>query len=60
MLTSAPGPMTTAALREQLSADLARPVVIETVYRGLSLLADRGQVLRVPTRGRHTQWAISA
>ena len=59
ILAQATAPMTTAELREHLSTRLARPIVIEPVYRNLCVLADRGEVQRVPTRGRHTQWSLS-
>ncbi len=59
-LATAPAPMTTAELREQLSAQLGRPIVIEKIYRALVILADRDEIRRVPTRGRNTQWACTA
>lgn len=56
-LAAAPAPMPTAELREHLGTQLGRPIVIEKIYRALVILADRGEIHRVPTRGRNTQWA---
>ncbi|NTY62100.1 hypothetical protein [Mycolicibacterium sphagni] len=56
-LAAAPAPMTTAELREHLDTQLGRPIVIEKIYRALVILAGRGEIHRVPTRGRNTQWA---
>ena len=59
-LAAAPAPMTTTELREHLSTRLGRPIVIEKIYRALTILADRGEIHRVPTPGRNTQWSCTS
>ncbi|WP_102141368.1 Fur family transcriptional regulator [Mycobacterium hubeiense] len=48
--------MTTAELREHIGDG----VVIEAVYRGLTVLERRGQVRRQRNSGRHVHWTLAA
>lgn len=60
VLQAADGPLTTAQLRDRISTSLGRTVVIETVYRALAILADRGAVRRTArSQGRHTRWVVA-
>ena len=60
VLQEADSPLTTAQLRDQISSALGRPVVIETVYRALAILADCGAVYRAArSPGRHTHWLVT-
>lgn len=60
VLRAAGTPLTTAQVREQISTSLDRTVVIETVYRALVILADRGAVYRAArSQGRHTHWLVT-
>jgi Fe2+ or Zn2+ uptake regulation protein len=53
-LTRARRSMTTAQLREHTEQHFRQPIVIETVYRSLTVLERRGDVRRRNTSGRHT------
>lgn len=52
-------PVTTAALRDRLDTDgESACLTIETVYRNLALLCNRGQVRRIHTGGRDVSWVL--
>ncbi|PIB77317.1 transcriptional repressor [Mycobacterium celatum] len=52
--------LTTAQLREHTEEHFRQPIVIETVYRSLTVLGRRGDVKRRNTSGRHTHWVRSS
>jgi Fe2+ or Zn2+ uptake regulation protein len=60
ILSTANSPMTTSALLTELASrntSCARPIVVEQVYRGLRILADKGVVQRVNGHpGRAAHW----
>lgn len=62
-LTAADQPVPTSVLLAKLNSGntfAGRPIVIEQVYRGLSILANHGLVRRVPGHpGRSTRWALT-
>lgn len=49
-------PMTTAELRDHLHEHHRSPVVIETVYRNLTVLQRRDEIERRPGPGRDACW----
>lgn len=49
--------MTTAQLRDDLHAHFPAPVVIESVYRNLTVLERRGHVERQKLKGRDAHWS---
>ncbi|OMC31261.1 Fur family transcriptional regulator [Mycobacterium sp. GA-1841] len=51
------GPMTTAQLRDDIHEHLRAPVVIEAVYRNLTVLERRGDVERRKLSGRDAHWS---
>lgn len=55
-LEDARGPMTTAQLRQHVQEQLGQPVVIESVYRNLTVLERRGEVRRDKPSGRNIRW----
>ncbi len=56
ILQDADRPMTTSELRDHLHAHCASRVVIETVYRNLTVLQRRDEVERRPGPGRDAFW----
>ncbi|MDV3126083.1 Fur family transcriptional regulator [Mycobacterium sp. 21AC1] len=56
-LDDARGPMTTAQLRDHVQQRFGQPVVIEAVYRNLTVLERRGDVRRHKGPGRDAHWA---
>jgi Fe2+ or Zn2+ uptake regulation protein len=56
ILQDADRPMTTSELRDHLHAHCASRVVIETVYRNLTVLLHRDEVERRPGAGRDACW----
>lgn len=56
-LEDARGPMTTAQLRDHVHQRFGEPVVIEAVYRNLTVLERRGDVRRHKVPGRDAHWA---
>ncbi|MEE6166662.1 MULTISPECIES: Fur family transcriptional regulator [unclassified Mycolicibacterium] len=48
--------MTTAELRDHVHEHFAEPVVIEAVYRNLTVLERRGDVRRCDGPGRDAYW----
>ncbi|MBU9762513.1 Fur family transcriptional regulator [Mycobacterium sp. TNTM28] len=53
-------PMTTAQLRDDMHAHFHAPVVIESVYRNLTVLERRGDVERRKLQGRDAHWSRAA
>ena len=51
--------MTTAQLRDQVQASFPGSVVIEAVYRNLTVLERRGEVRRDHQRGRNACWLLA-
>ncbi len=49
--------MTTAQLRDDLHEHYRSPVVIESVYRNLTVLERRGDVERRKLQGRDARWS---
>lgn len=49
--------MTTAQLRDDMHAHFRAPVVIESVYRNLTVLERRGAVQRRKLQGRDAHWS---
>jgi Fe2+ or Zn2+ uptake regulation protein len=56
LLQDADQPMTTSELRDHMHGRFASRVVIETVYRNLTVLERRGDVARHPGPGRDAHW----
>ncbi|CDP86733.1 transcriptional repressor [Mycolicibacterium senegalense] len=54
------GPMTTAQLRDDMHQHFRAPVVIESVYRNLTVLERRGAVQRRKLQGRYAHWSRTA
>ena len=52
-------PMTTAELRDHVLRHGNSTAVIESVYRNLTVLQRRGDVVRHPGPGRDAQWAAA-
>ena len=52
-------PMTTAELRDYVLRQGNSNAVIESVYRNLTVLQRRGDVVRHPGPGRDAQWAAA-
>ncbi len=52
--------MTTAQLRDDLHEHFRSPVVIESVYRNLTVLERRGHVERRTLQGRDARWSRAA
>ncbi|CRZ16870.1 helix-turn-helix domain-containing protein [Mycolicibacterium neworleansense] len=50
-------PMTTAQLRDDMHEHFRAPVVIESVYRNLTVLERRGDVERRKLQGRDAHWS---
>lgn len=59
-LDEAGTPLTTAQLRDHVLQRFGDPVVIEAVYRNLTVLERRGAVRRHDVPGRHAHWASAA
>lgn len=59
ILQDTDGPLTTAELRDHLHGHFASRVVIETVYRNLTVLQRRGEVERRPGPGRDAYWGAT-
>jgi Fe2+ or Zn2+ uptake regulation protein len=57
-LTDSRQPMTTAELRDHVHKRFDEPVVIETVYRNLTVLLRRGDIRRSDGPGRGAHWAV--
>lgn len=55
VLSSSRHAMTTAELRDHIGDG----VVIESVYRSLTVLERRGQVRRQKNSGRHVHWTLA-
>ena len=53
-------PMTTAQLRDDMHQHFRAPVVIESVYRNLTVLERRGAVERRKLQGRDAHWSRAA
>lgn len=49
-------PLTTAQLRRRINERRETELVLETIYRNLCVLRDRGQIQRAGRAGRHTLW----
>ncbi|GBE65959.1 Fur family transcriptional regulator [Mycobacterium sp. MFM001] len=58
-LTRSSHSLTTAQLREHTEEHFRQPIVIETVYRSLTVLERRGEVKRRNISGRHAHWVRS-
>ncbi|ORV99581.1 transcriptional repressor [Mycobacterium kyorinense] len=58
-LTRASRSLTTAQLREHTEEHFRQPIVIETIYRSLTVLERRGDVKRHNISGRHAHWVRS-
>lgn len=52
--------MTTAQLRDHVHERFHEPVVIEAVYRNLTVLVGRGDVQRHRVAGRDAHWACTS
>ena len=52
-------PMTTAELRDHVLRQGNSAAVIESVYRNLTVLQRRGDVVRRPGPGRDAYWALA-
>lgn len=59
ILQDADRPMTTSELRDHLHEYSATRVVIETVYRNLTVLQHRAEVERRPGTGRGAYWGTT-
>lgn len=59
ILQDTDGSLTTAELRGRLHGHFASRVVIETVYRNLTVLERRGEVERRPGPGRDAYWGAA-
>jgi Fe2+ or Zn2+ uptake regulation protein len=59
ILRDTDGPLSTAELRDRLHQHFASRVVIETVYRNLTVLDRRGEVERRPGPGRDAYWGAA-
>ncbi|KWX23944.1 transcriptional repressor [Mycolicibacterium wolinskyi] len=55
-LESSKKPMSTAQLRDHIHEHFREPVVIEAVYRNLTVLERRGDVRRRKLPGRDAHW----
>ena len=56
ILQDTDNPMTTRELRDHMHSHCASRVVIETVYRNLTVLQRRNEVERRPSPGRDAYW----
>jgi Fe2+ or Zn2+ uptake regulation protein len=56
VLSDTSQPMTTAQLRDDVRERFGDPVVIEAVYRNLTVLERRGDVRRSRSSGRDAHW----
>ena len=54
------GSMTTAQLRDHIQSSFPGSVVIEAVYRNLTVLERRGDVQRESQQGRNAYWRLAS